>query len=349
MSFTVVASPPPEDEGKERIPPEIITADELFAEEFAPLVWTVARLLVRGSCDMLAGKAKMGKSRLALAVAWAVSTGQPALGKLAVVQGDVLYLSLEDGQRRLQARLFQLTGADPQDPSTWPSNPRFHIASEWTRIDEDGLEYIAQWIDQVADPALVVIDTLKRVKPVASGKRQLYDTDYEALGPLTDLAHDRNVGILIVHHTRKADAEDWLDEVSGSTAQTAATDGTFILKRKRGSKDGTLYVVGRDLPDDLQLALTANNETGGWEYVGDAEETVVADTRSRILDVLLATGQPMKPAEIAGTLGMLANAVQQRLFQMMKDGQVRRMTWGAYVPTESVIRHKNVRNGEDAV
>jgi RecA-family ATPase len=57
---------------------------------------------------ILAGKGKIGKSWLALGIAIAVASGGYALGSIKVEQGDVLYLALEDNERRLQKRLRQL-------------------------------------------------------------------------------------------------------------------------------------------------------------------------------------------------------------------------------------------------
>lgn len=336
--LTVVAAPPPDDdEGKEITPPPLYSVDELFAIDFPPLVWTVPDILVRGNCDMLAGKSKMGKSRLAQSLAWSVSSGEMALGTIEVTPGDVLYLGLEDGLRRLQKRFMKIAGADPKDPTTWSSNSRLTLSDEWSPLDEGGLTFIEQWVDRSENPVLIIVDTLKRVKPAVTGRRQIYDTDYEALAPLADLAHSRNVGILVIHHTRKADAEDWLDEVSGSTGTTAATDGTIILKRKRGSKDAILYVVNRDAEDDLQLALVADPVTGGWRYVGNAEESNAAGASAEILEILIETRDPMKPAEIAPLVNRTANAVQQRLHQMMKDGIVSRTKYAAYVATDRAI------------
>lgn len=314
----------------ERTRPEIITAGDLMGRIFPPIVWTVPGLLMRGSCDLLAGKAKAGKSRFALGLAWSIATGSPALGNLPVIQGDVLYLALEDGQRRLQGRLMQIAGFDPSSGDAPPEYPHFWTSSEWSPIDEGGLEFIDDWMSSVGNPSLVIVDTLKRVKPYQSSKKQLYDNDYEALQPLADLAHSRDVGILVVHHTRKADAEDWLDEISGSTGTTAAVDGAIILKRKRGSHEATLFVVNRDAPEDLQLALVADRETGGWCYAGDAEAMTLGAARMEILEILLTVGRPMKTADIAGAVGKQYTAVTNMLYRMIPEGLVIRTEWGAF-------------------
>ena len=337
MTKTTVTPPPPEDDGQDLVPPRLYSVGDLFAMEFDPLVWTVPGLLVRGNCDMLAGKSKMGKTRLAQGLAWAISTGGAALGTLPVIPGDVLYLGLEDGLRRLKARFMQIAGADPNDPATWPANPHLTLSDRWNLLNEGGIQFIEQWIGMSPDPVLVVVDTLKRVRPKASDKKQLYDVDYEALAPLADLAHSRNTGMLVIHHTRKADAEDWLDEVSGSTGITAAVDGTIILKRKRGAKEGTLLVVNRDAPEDVQMALVSDSQTGGWLYAGDAEMITLTAARMEILEILISVGRPMKTGDIAGAVGKPYTTVTNMLYRMLSDGLVERTDWGAFKAAPDAI------------
>ena len=66
--------------------------------------WAISNLVPEGA-SILAGRPKIGKSWLTLNLALAVASGGVALGKIPVEAGQVLYLALEDGQRRLQKRL----------------------------------------------------------------------------------------------------------------------------------------------------------------------------------------------------------------------------------------------------
>ncbi|MGI8701240.1 MAG: AAA family ATPase [Nocardioidaceae bacterium] len=87
------------------------TAAELMACEFPEPRWAVPGIIAEG-VTLLAGAPKVGKSWLALGLGIAVATGGKALGALDVMEGDVLYLALEDPPRRLQDRLAKvLSGA----------------------------------------------------------------------------------------------------------------------------------------------------------------------------------------------------------------------------------------------
>src|SRR5262245_30883908 len=79
-------------------------AAALLARAFPTPRMAVAGLVQEG-VTVLAGRPKTGKRWLALALSLAVAAGEPALGALAVEPGAVLYLALEEGERRLQGRL----------------------------------------------------------------------------------------------------------------------------------------------------------------------------------------------------------------------------------------------------
>jgi hypothetical protein len=73
---------------------------------------------------------------------------------------------------------------------------------------------------------------------------------YDAIGPLRRLAHERGVPIILVHHTRKMDADDIFDTVSGSHGLTGAADTILVLQRQGSGV--TLHAVGRDIDQSLR-------------------------------------------------------------------------------------------------
>ena len=239
-----------------------------------------------------------------------------ALGTRRVEQGESLYLALEDNKRRLQTRLGTLlVGAAPPEG--------LHISLQWPRLDEGGAEALDSFLSRHPDTRLVVVDTLKKVRSSRTpGYRGVYDVDYEALEPLLPLAADHGVAILVVHHTRKAEADDPLDTISGSTGLTGGVDGTMVLKRERGRADAFLHVTGRDIEEDVELALRWNRDTAGWTIVGDAEEYRLSEHRAQIIGGLEKTGEPMTPTEVADEIGKNKNAVKTQMWRMAQDGQL---------------------------
>ena len=78
--------------------------------------------------------------------------------------------------------------------------------------------------------------------------------------------------LLVVHHTRKMEAEDSFDMISGTNGLLGAADGAFIMQKKRRTDNTALLdIVGRDQPDQ-ELTLEFNRERCVWEFQGAETE-----------------------------------------------------------------------------
>jgi hypothetical protein len=291
----------------------IIDASELLSKNLPEPRWAVEGILQEG-VNILAGRPKLGKSWLALNIAVAVSAGGRALGSIAVEAGDVLYLALEDGERRLQKRLRAVIGNGSTPPG-------LHIATNWPALDKGGLDALDDWIKAYPHARLVVIDTLKRVRPKERADLSLYGQDYDAIALLTKIAEARRISIMVVHHTRKMVADDPLDTVSGSTGITGAADAVLILKRQRGQREATLFITGRDI-DERELALDWRPDLALWSIIGDAQEHQLSKERKEVMALLKKTGHVMTPKEVAEATGRPYNPTKVLMWQMVQDGQL---------------------------
>jgi len=309
--------------------PTIFNLPDLLSWELPPMRWTVPDMLPEG-LTLLAGKPKLGKSWLALSVALSIAAGGVALGTQPVERGDVLYLALEDNARRLQSRARRLLATMSETPSN------LDFALDWPRLGEGGLACLEEYFKTHPDLRLVVIDTWARVAP-PSGERRCsqYEGDYEALLPLKRLADSSHVSILVVHHLRKTASSDVLDEIIGSTGVTGAVDGTLILKRDRGQNEATLFVTGRDVEREQQLALSFDATTALWTLVGNADELRCTRARQEILDLLREQGNDgMSARVIAEALQKNYHTTRSLLRKMEEVGEVRRSN-GKYIASST--------------
>jgi hypothetical protein len=300
--------------------PTIFSLSDLLSWELPPVHWTIPDILPEG-LTLLAGKPKLGKSWLALSSALSIAAGSVALGAQPVTRGDVLYLALEDNARRLQSRAKRLLETMRDTPGN------LDFALDWPRLSEGGLDCLEAYCKTHPDLRLVVIDTWARVAP-PSGERRCsqYEGDYDALMPLKRLADTYHISILAVHHLRKTASSDVLDEIIGSTGVTGAVDGTMILKRDRGQTDATLFVTGRDVEREQQLALNFDVTTAQWMLVGNADELCCTRARQDILDLLCEQGSDgMKTREVAETLQKNYHTTRSLLRKMEESGDVRRI------------------------
>jgi hypothetical protein len=243
---------PPHD----RLP--LFTIEALLTERFPASHWVVRDLLPEG-LNLLGGKPKQGKSRFALSTALTIADGGLALGAYQTAQGNVLYLALEDTERRLQERLKQLLDTSP----SIPTGVEFALA--WPRLDQGGLTQLEAYVQAHPGLRAIVIDTWAMIAPCAKGgSRTQYEGEYAVLTPLKRLADEYHIAILIIHHLRKTGAQDILDEIVGSTGMVGTVDTVLILKRERGQEQGSLFVTGRDIPQERTLPLRFDMATGRW-------------------------------------------------------------------------------------
>ncbi len=210
-------------------------ASAIMDTKFAPLRWTVPGYLPEG-LSILAGRQKLGKTWLAIDFAIAVATGGAAMGNIGCEQGDVLYIDLENGMRRIQRRLLTLFPYEP----TRPNLDRLYFETESPPLGPEFIEACDGWRQSVAKPALIVVDVLQRIKPAGHVARNSYENDYTALSDLQQWATTHGVSVLVLHHTRKGGADDPLEVLSGSNGLSACADTTLVLDRTAAGM--TLYV-----------------------------------------------------------------------------------------------------------
>jgi hypothetical protein len=309
----------------------------LDAQDFPALAYTVPGVIPEGLV-LLVGPPKIGKSWFVLGVALAAASGGRVLG-LEVPKRPVLYLALEDGDRRIQDRCRKLLGGAPIPPEF-----------EYVTTVEPGrvFDTITAWLARHAGQSpLVVLDTLGKVMPPALPGESSYQRDYRVGTALKRIADQQpGMTLLVNHHDRKAGAEDFIDSVSGTHGLAGAADTVVVLTRPRHEEAGLLKVTGRDVAegeyavrfvdgsawtlDGLDLAAAARRAR-------DAQ--VTAGLGDRSTDVVELVGKHPKgitPTQVAAALGMTPKAVQVYLSRALAAGRISRPSRGLYTPVGSV-------------
>jgi hypothetical protein len=289
---------------------------------------------------LLAGRPKVRKSWLAIDVGLAVAANCFCLGDRKPEPGDVLYLALEDSERRLQNRITKLL---PTFGGKWPQ--RFCYATRWPRADQGGVKEIDRWCEKHPDARLVVIDVLAKFRAPTTNGRNVYEQDYAALSQLQELATRRAITILVVHHTRKGTSEDPVEEISGTLGLAGAADAFLILKRT--GSGATLTGRCRDT-EDVDLAVQFSREICRWTILGDAAEVQQSDERGRVLVALEGANEGLYVNEIIGTANLTSRTAADKLLaRMVAEGQVERIKRGLYGLPSTAARLKAMRENRE--
>lgn len=257
--LTADAQPPAE------APPMLstISAAALQGKDIPPIRWIVENLIPAG-LNILASPPKYGKSWAVLDLGLAVTAGGRFLG-YQINPCEVLYLALEDSERRLKSRMIKLL-AGKNTPAG------FHFATAAHDMDNGLFDELEGFLKTHPKTGLIIIDTLQRVRGAVHGKEGAYAADYREVGGLKAFADRHGVAVLLVHHLRKmADDSDPFNRISGTNGLMGAADTALVLtKEKRGDENATLSIVGRDV-ESSDTILRFNKDSCRWENLGDAD------------------------------------------------------------------------------
>ena len=176
----------------------------------------------------------------------------------------MLYLSLEDTDQRLQRRLVEVTGGE---------TGALTIATDAELLGSGLEEQLTNFLSDHPETKFVIIDTLQKIRQLKADSYS-YAGDYATLTVLKQIADRFDLTILLVHHSRKQEADDAVDKISGTTGLIGCADGSLILeKENRLGTQGLLTVTSREHPDK-KLLLDFDREKKIWKFLGyaDAQE-----------------------------------------------------------------------------
>ena len=325
----------------------IRTIADLQKKTFNPVKWVVKDVIPTGNM-LLAARPKMRKTWLALQLCMAVATGRKFLD-WDTVKGDVLFLGLEDNERRMQNRIrtlqrFDITAPDLSGFRYWTGGMDYDASGRLRVMNpeeadatfkafpkgEAGVDALEQYLEDFPLTSTIVIDTLAHFRGERVS-RDVYQSDYESMMPITKLAARKNVLIIPVHHEKKGNADrgiggDFLEDVSGSAGITGGADGAISIKGRRGVQDENesrkILISGRDVTFDYEIDVAFEADTGGWKKA--AREDLKVSIRR-----LLALHPFLNQKDF---MNLIPNAGQARLYQaltaMKLEGEIEQGRYG---------------------
>jgi hypothetical protein len=324
----------------------------LMQQKFPAVQYVVPGIIPEGM-TLLVAAPKIGKSWMVLGLGVELARGGLAFGVVPTGKPrPVLYLALEDGPRRLQDRLLRL------NPDSISANLEFITQVPQGEVLSTIREFMNQYVGH--DP-VVILDTLGKVMPPAGNGSQ-YGHDYKVLSDLKATS-DAVPGssLVIVHHTRKMDAGDFLDAVSGTQGIAGAADTVLLLKRERQEKRATLHVTSRDAAEgEYALTLTDN---GRWELDGDslaqASESAklakatagLGDKSTDVINKIADFPAGISPAELKVLLPDInPSTIDVYLKRAFESGRIAKSSRGKYTPVRTVSSESSVElsYGSDA-
>lgn len=304
-----------------------VSSARILATEYPPIPFIIPDYLPSG-LTFLIGKPKVGKSWLAMQLALSVMTGGKMLNR-DVEKGRVLYLALEDNERRLQTRMRKQNWVNDQGVEFMFTND---FRDQITALNTGGGKRLLRHIENQKFK-VVIVDTFSR----SIHGDQLDPAEMtEAVGPLQQYALNKGIALIIVDHMPKnsGDFSDPIANIYGSVAKAGVTDTAWAIYKEQGKAGAKLAINGRDVEEHL-LQLTFDRSGFYWHCEGKATDVMITETRKAILEALEDLGRSQAMA-VAEATGQPLNHVRERLNDLANEGRVIRTQEGKHVFFELV-------------
>lgn len=289
--------------------------------------WLVEELWGHQAVGIIGGEPKCGKTFLALALAVAVASGVPCLGRFPVAQsGTVLMYVAEDGEHLVRWRLEDTAAAAGID---FESLDIAVIDAPVLRLDDPGdRQRLHDTVGRIA-PRLLILDPMVRLH---TGDENSVTTIAPILGFLRGLQRQFATGVALVHHARKSAASRPGQALRGSGDFHAWGDSNVYLRRQRNGHI-LMNVEHRAAADreDVELEFTDAGEGAALRLCRDTAPDHTPTTeppRQRILGVLMDAGQPLSQRQVRERAGTRHATVGTILEDLVREGSAKRDSGG---------------------
>jgi RecA-family ATPase len=289
---------------------EDLTFEEVFDSESEAMDWLVPGLLPVGETVVLCALPKVGKSKLAIDLAFSVATGESRFLGQETKQGKVLLITPDASKQSLKQELTK-RGFRKQD------SPNLHIFPRWS-IDQ--MAVLEAKLEKFR-PDLVVIDSLKKIT-VGQEISENSDEFANNIIALNDMLSRYRASGILVHHANKSNDAIGVERVRGSTAIVGACWGSWLLERipKKDPNNAKRMIVDPKDPkriftatsrdaEGTTLNIEFNLENNSWDFMGevgvDQQEAKQQSTyQERILLVLRENQRNLSGPEIMELMGI---------------------------------------------
>jgi AAA domain/Toprim-like len=260
----------------------LITTQELLDRAPDYVEFLIHDLLTTNELQVIAAPPRAGKSLLGLGIADSVASGKDFMGR-PTQQGAVIYVNVEDGDAKLKERIVAQQW-NPKIPVYW--------LTEFSLNEWDALLAITTEIK----PKLIVIDTLTSVRDDDGDENS--SKIASLLKPLKKAAKFGNFAVLLVHHTKKLNANtladvDVFETMRGSGTIRSECRGAIVLaevanKDTQRNEWRLIAENGSYARQDLLVVLDASNLT--WKTLSNWTPNCSESQQSQVLTFLDKVG-----------------------------------------------------------
>jgi len=288
------------------------TDTQILATQYPEPDWIIPDLMPEGY-TVLAGLPKLGKSVIGLQIAEAVASGGVLFNE-RVKSGRVLYIAVEDTERRLQRRMKE---------NQHVGTGKIFFFNGWDALDKSGFAELEKELKRIKY-RICILDTLFRM--FSPRVRQNDSAQMAAIGDALQNLCKPGTGLVsgligLDHHNKGAYFEDGnnLGNLSGSTAKAGAADTLWNCYRKRGQNEMKVEITGRDVDEqDLKLGFERLTRCYQLKTETDVRE---ASVQEEILKAMMVN-KPISVPKIAELTGRDRAHLVREIGELVEKGKV---------------------------
>jgi len=289
--------------------------------------WLIEDLWEEEGVGILGGAPKSCKTFLAMDLAFSVATATAALGRYAVPEAaPVLIFCAEDQPAMVKTRL---EGLARHRGRALEGVPLYVIVESALRLDTKKDQ--ARLSDAVSQyrPRLLVLDPFVRLHRIDENSALEVSG---ILAYLRELQRQFHVGILVVHHSRKASSgtEQAGLSLRGSGDFHAWGQSNLYLRRRRGALELVIEQRNAPAPEPVQLALRADGGSPAHlEVVCAASHSgELEELKAQVLAVLVKHAAPRTQDSLRTELHVRMQRIQGALRELESEGALERTAAG---------------------
>lgn len=288
--------------------------------------WLIEELWAEEAVGVIGGAPKCCKTYLALEMALAVASGKPCLGRFLVPRpGPVLLFAAEDSPLQVRARLAGLAAARGVD---FQDLPVFIILAAQLRLDlhQDKTRLAAVIEDH--RPRLLVLDPFVRLHRLDENSAMEVSA---LLADLRALQRRFSLAVLLVHHTRKANAEASGQALRGSGDLHAWGDSNLYIRRSKNRLRLVAEHRASRVPDPITLTLTGD-DAPHLEVDSSAPEPQEPALDEQVLDALRRHPMPLTQYQLRCALKVRNQSLTAILRDLLAENKISRSNGGWSLP-----------------
>jgi KaiC/GvpD/RAD55 family RecA-like ATPase len=309
------------------------TWQALLKREVTPPEFVVDGLIPRRGVTMLTGEGGIGKSWVAIELAYSVGSGSRFLGQFDCLEGPVLIVDLENDESTIARRAQKITTGRMELDGKSEYISAFIVRKDdlgqaTLHIDDEkGKKKLCETIEGCS-PVLMIVDPLVAVHSKDENDNMAMR---QVIMTLQEIARHYNLAVLIIHHPRKRGViNDGGQMIRGASDLRNAVDSHLFIRKVSKEQAIIEHDKSRHAPPVAKFTIEMTDSEDGLatyiRYSGSTTESMEKEAAARecLISILQESGE-CKRSQLLGKAdaeGVSKSTAERALRNLLTERKV---------------------------